>query len=71
MEYIKFQKNQSSSILSINNETMCSFTIFIIERFMTYAPSFILGKLFLEKTPGLTLIKSRFVIEIIGNINIV
>ena len=49
----------------------CVLLLFLSLRFMTYAPSFILGKLFLEKTPGLTLIKSRFVIEIIGNINIV
>ena len=35
--------------LSINNETQCVILLFLSSRFMTYAPSFIAGKLFLEK----------------------
>ena len=37
--------------LSINNETQCVPLLYLSLRFMTFAPSFILGKLFLEKTP--------------------
>ena len=35
----------------INNETQCALLLFLSSRFITYAPAFILGKLFLEKTP--------------------
>ena len=37
--------------LSVNNETQCVPLLFSPSRFMTYAPTFILGKLFLEITP--------------------
>ena len=37
--------------MSINSETQCVALLFLSSRFMTYAPSFILGKLFLEKAP--------------------
>ena len=37
--------------LSINNETECVPFLCWSSRFMTYAPSIILGKLSLEKTP--------------------
>ena len=53
--------------LSINNETQCVPLLFLLSRFITYAPSFILGKLFLEKTS----LNLEFVIEIISNLNIV
>ena len=36
--------------LSINNETQYVHLVRLFSRFMTYAPSFILGKLSLEKT---------------------
>ena len=38
------------TFLSINNETQCVLLLFLSLRFMTHASSFILGKLFLEKT---------------------
>ena len=41
----------TAAFLSINNETQCVSLLFLSSRFMTYAPSFILGKTFLEKTP--------------------
>ena len=37
--------------LSINNETQCVPLLFLASRFMTYALSFTLTKLFFEKTP--------------------
>ena len=37
--------------LLINNETQCVSLLFLLSKFMTYVPSFILGKLSLEKTP--------------------
>ena len=40
-----------ASFLSINNETQCVPLLYLSSRFMTFAPSFVLGKLFLEKTP--------------------
>ena len=39
------------AILSINNEAQCVHLLLLSSRFVTYAPSFILGKLFLEKMP--------------------
>ena len=39
-----------SCTLSINNGTQCVPLLFLLSRFITYAQSFILGKLFLEKT---------------------
>ena len=38
-------------ILMVNNETQCVPLLFLSSRFMTCTPSFILGKLFLEKEP--------------------
>ena len=56
-EYIQFQKN-TAVLMSKNNETQCallsfisSIYFFLSSRHTTYAPTFILGKLFLEKTP--------------------
>ena len=37
--------------MSINNETHCVPLLCLLSRFMTYAPSFILGKLSVEKIP--------------------
>ena len=37
--------------LSINKETQCVPLLYLLSRFMTYTPSFIQGKLPLEKTP--------------------
>ena len=37
--------------LSINNETQCVPLLILSSRFMAYAESFILDKLFLEKAP--------------------
>ena len=39
------------AILSISNEAKCVRLLLLSSRFVTYAPSFILGKLFLEKMP--------------------
>ena len=39
------------AILSINNEVQCVQLLLLSSRLVTYAPSFVLGKLFLEKTP--------------------
>ena len=36
---------------SINNETQCVPLLCLSSRFFTYVPSFILGKMSLEKTP--------------------
>ena len=45
----KIKVNSSISVNKYRN-TMCFYT-FLSLRFIIYAPSFILGKLFLEKTP--------------------
>ena len=51
-KYIQLEKNhQSTQLLSINNETNCFPLLCLSSRFMLYAPSFILGQLFLDKTP--------------------
>ena len=44
------ESKYTAKFLSINNETQCVPLLFLSLRFMTYAPSFILGKLFLENT---------------------
>ena len=43
------ESKYTAVFLSINNETFP--LLFLPSRFMTYAPSFILDKLFLEETP--------------------
>ena len=51
-KYIQLEKNhQSTQLLSINNETNCFPLLCFSSRFILYAPSFILGQLFLDKTP--------------------
>ena len=45
------ESKQTAIFLSINNETQCVTLLCLSSGFMTYSPSFILGKLFLEKTP--------------------
>ena len=37
--------------MSVNNETQCVSSLFLLLMFLTYTQSFILGKLFLNKTP--------------------
>ena len=49
----------------INNETQYVPLLCLSSRFMTYAPSFILGKLSLKKTP-----LNQFVLEILSNFDI-
>ena len=43
--------NYTAVFLSINNETQCALLSYLSSRFMTYALSFILGKLSLGETP--------------------
>ena len=44
------ESKYTAKIFFINNETQCVFLLFLSSRFIAYAPSFILGKLFFEKT---------------------
>ena len=46
---ISKESKYTASFLSINNETQCVTLLFLSSRFITNAPPFILGKLFLEK----------------------
>ena len=43
------ESKYTAKFLSINNETQCFPLLFLSSKFNTYAPSFILDKLFLEK----------------------
>ena len=45
------QSMYAAVFLSVNKETQCISLLFLSSKFITYAPSFILGKLSLEKTP--------------------
>ena len=45
------ESKNEAVFLSINNETQYLPFVFLSSRFMTYVPSFIIVKLFLEKTP--------------------
>ena len=45
------ESKYAAVFLSINNETQCVPLLCLSSRFMTYAPSFNLGKSSLEKTP--------------------
>ena len=45
------ESNYTAAFLSINSKNQCVLLLFLSLRFMTYAPSFVLGKLYLEKTP--------------------
>ena len=45
------ESKYTAVLLSINNETQCVSLLFLLSRFITYALSLILGKLFLEKMP--------------------
>ena len=45
------ESKYTAVFLSINNKTQCIPLTFLLSIFMAYAPSFILGKLFLEKIP--------------------
>ena len=45
------ESKYATVFLSISNETQCVRLFCLSLRFMTYAPSFILGKLSLKKTP--------------------
>ena len=51
---------------SMNKETQCVPLLFLSPRFLIYAPSFVVGKLFLEKNA----IKSMLVNEITSNFSI-
>ena len=44
------ESKYTAVFLSINNATYCTPLLFLSSIFMTYPPSFILDKLFLEKT---------------------
>ena len=71
VEYIKFQNNSKQVIfLSICNEAQCVPLQFLSWKFFTNAPSFILGKLFLEKTPlNLGLYLKQLVISILFKVS--
>ena len=43
------ESKDAAVFLSINNETQCVPLLFLLSRYITYAPSFVLGKLFLEE----------------------
>ena len=45
------ESKYTGAFLSVNDETQCVPSLFLSLRFMTYAASFILDKLFLEKIP--------------------
>ena len=45
------ESKYTAKIFFINNETQCVFLLFLSSRFIAYAQSFIIGKLFLNKTP--------------------
>ena len=45
------ESKYTAKFLSINNEIQCAPLLFLSSGFMTYVPSFILGKLFLKKMP--------------------
>ena len=45
------ESKYTPAFMSINNEARCILLPFLSSRFMTYAPSFILGKLFFEEAP--------------------
>ena len=42
------ESKYTAIIMSINSETQCATLLFLSSRFMTWGPSFILGKLSLE-----------------------
>ena len=48
--WIPKESEYTSVLLSVNNGTQCDPLLFLLSRFLTCAPSFILGKLFLQKT---------------------
>ena len=48
---VQEESKNEAVFLSINNETQNLPFVFLSSRFMTYVPSFIIVKLFLEKTP--------------------
>ena len=62
---IQKESKYTAVFLSISTETQC-IPLLLPSIFLTYAPSFILGKLFLEKN----VIKYKLVIEIISNLHI-
>ena len=45
------ESKYKTTFLSINTQMQCAFLLFLSLRFITHTSSFILGKLFLEKTP--------------------
>ena len=47
---ISKESKYTVAFMSINNETQCTLFLCISSKFMTHAPSFILGKLSFEKT---------------------
>ena len=67
-EYVEPQKNQSTQLyfLLISKEAECVSLLCLSSKFMTYTPSFILGKLSLEKNT----IKPKFVTGILSNLYI-
>ena len=66
--YLTLKESKYTAVfLLINDKTQCVPLIFLSSKFMTYAPSFILSKLFLEKRT----IKYEFVSEVISNLDIV
>ena len=48
---ISKESKYTAVFLSINNESQCVPLLFLLSKFMTYAPSFVQGKFFLEKSP--------------------
>ena len=60
------ESKYTALFLSVNNETRCVALLCLSSRFMTYTPSFILGKLSLEKAPlNLGLLLKYLVISIL------
>ena len=51
---ISKESRHAAVLLSIKNETQCVPLLCLSRRFITYAPSFILSKLFIDKTPSNT-----------------
>ena len=62
--------NHAVVFLSINNEPQCVLLLCLSSKFITYAPSFILGKLYLEETPyPFPALKTTFSVNIFPNID--
>ena len=67
MNIFNLERSKNKALfLSMNNETEYVPLLSLVSRFMIYAPSFILGKLSLEKNA----INLSFVVEILSNLDI-